>query len=309
MVIITHRKLFYGISLALIAASFALIGAFGLTPSIDFTGGSRLEVTYPNGRPAQGSIETVVAETVDGSSVVRQTGDAGVLITMPPIELATKEALLEALRGVENQEVVEQQFTTVGPTLGQELYTKSGVALLLVLITIVLYVAYVFRKVSKPVSSWRYGFVTIIALAHDVIITFGVFALLGAFLGTEIDTLFVTALLVILGYSVNDSIVVLDRVRENLAAQEEQDRGHQFAQTVGRSIRETLGRSFNTSFTTLISLAVLAIFGAEATRSFAIALLVGIGIGTYSSIFIAASLLVSFFEAQKKRPKPKQVDA
>jgi preprotein translocase subunit SecF len=175
----------------------------------------------------------------------------------------------------------------------------------MVLLVIVLYVAYVFRKVTKPVSSWKYGFATIIALAHDITVTLGVFALLGATMGTEIDTLFVTALLVILGYSVNDSIVVLDRVRENLAAQEEQERGHQFVATVGRSISETLGRSFNTSFTTLLALLALAVFGAEATRTFAIVLLVGIGFGTYSSICIASAILVSFFEAQKKQARAK----
>ncbi|MEY2640665.1 MAG: hypothetical protein RL150_58 [Candidatus Parcubacteria bacterium] len=306
MFAITYRKYLYAFSIALMVASVALLATVGLKPSIDFTGGSLLEVTYTTSRPEQAAIESAIRDAGITTAVVRQSGDASVLIKTAPITNETKEQVLGTLSAAAGQEVREDRFTTVGPTLGRELYVKSGVALLLVLIAIVLYVAYVFRKVSKPVSSWLYGHATIIALAHDIVVTLGVFSLLGLLIGTEIDTLFVTALLVVLGYSVNDSIVVLDRVRENLAQQEEQERGRQFAQTVGRSIKETLGRSFNTSFTTLLALLALAVFGADATRSFAIALLVGIGFGTYSSIAVASALLVSFFEGQKKRPHKKR---
>jgi len=299
MFAVTHRKIFYTFSAILIGASLALVFVFGLKPSIDFTGGSLLEVSYPTGRPNQSEIEAALAGFNLGNVVVRQTGDAGVLVKMPTIDSQTKDEVEMALSLDGQLEVFEERFNTVGPTLGKELVTKSAVALLMVILAIVLYVAYVFRHVTRPVSSWRYGFVAIIALAHDIVITLGTFALLGFLLGTEVDTLFVTALLVILGYSVNDSIVVLDRVRENLAQQPEKERGHQFEETVGRSVQETLGRSLNTALTTVLALVALVIFGGEATRDFAIALIVGIVAGTYSSICIASPLLVSFFEKQK----------
>lgn len=302
MFAVTHRKIWYTFSGILMATALVLVVAVGLRPSIDFTGGSLLEVSYPAGRPAQTDIEATLASFDLGNSSVRYTGENGVLIKMPTIEHEVKEEVLAQL-SVDGTAVLEERFTTVGPTLGHELVTKSGVALLLVILAIVFYVAYVFRHVSKPVSSWRYGFAAIVALAHDIVITLGVFALLGMVAGTEVDTLFVTALLVILGYSVNDSIVVLDRVRENLAQQPEQERGHQFAATVGRSVTETLGRSINTALTTVLALVALAVFGGDATREFAIALIVGIVAGTYSSIFIASPLLVTWFERQKQVAK------
>jgi preprotein translocase subunit SecF len=303
MFVVTYRKIFFGLSAFLVIVSLALLMIFNIQLSIDFTGGSVLEISYPQNRPAQAVVEQAVASTGVTSATIRQIGDQGFLIKTQSISNETKTSIIEALRSQTQDTLVEERFNTVGPTLGQKLMTQSIVAMLLVLIGITLYVSYAFRHVSKPVSSWKYGFVTIIALIHDIIITVGAFVILGQLYGTEVNTLFVTALLVILGYSVNDSIVVLDRVRENLAHQTEKDRVKDFDQTVGRSLKETIGRSLNTSFTTVLSLVALVMFGGEATRDFSLALIVGITVGTYSSIFLASPLLVSFFEHQKKQKK------
>ena len=166
-------------------------------------------------------------------------------------------------------------------------------SIVLVLLAIVLFIAFAFRKVSKPVSSWIYGLVTVLALLHDVIVPTGVFTLLGHFYGFEVDTLFVTALLVILGFSVHDTIVVFDRVRENLHKNENSGGKKDFETIVGDSISETFVRSINTSLTVLLAILVLYIFGPETIRNFTLVLLIGIFIGTYSSIFIGSTLLVT----------------
>jgi preprotein translocase SecF subunit len=224
-----------------------------------------------------------------------------------PLSEAIPEGFSRALLTFNGQhELVEERFNTVGPTLGQELATKAVVALILVVLAIILYVAYVFRQVSKPVSSWKYGLTAIVALVHDVVIALGTFALLGYMFGTEVDTLFVTALLVILGYSVNDSIVVLDRVRENLKDVNEKARKKEFDQIVGRSLKESLARSINTSITTLLALVALFIFGGDTTKDFALALIVGVVAGAYSSIFVAAPLLTTFLKIQKEKPEKKE---
>jgi preprotein translocase subunit SecF len=310
MFIVQHRKIFFAFSALIIGASFAFMVAFGLKPSIDFTGGSVLEVSYTENRPSQTEVSAILAPLGLGNVVVRHTGDQGVLIKMATIDNDTKEVIKTALSNNGTISLTEEKFNTVGPTLGKELLIKSVLAVVMILVAITLYLAYVFRHVSKPVSSWKYGFTTIIALAHDIVVMVGTFALLGFLVGTEVDTLFITAILVILGYSVNDSVVVLDRVRENLARLPEEEREEKFNETVGKSLTETMGRSINTSLTTLLGLVALAIFGADATRDFAIALIVGVIIGAYSSIFIGATLLVSFFEKQKRDAlkNPKSAD-
>jgi preprotein translocase subunit SecF len=285
--------------------SLGLLAMFGLRPSIDFTGGSLLEIQYPVEQPMQSDIEARLVGQGFQSASVRASGENGYFIKLPTIDNETKNDLETVLTFEETYPLEEVQFITVGPSLGQELATKSSIALLLVIIATVFYVAYVFRTVSRPVSSWKYGFVTIIALVHDVVITLGFFALLGQMRGTEVDALFVTALLVILGYSVNDSIVVLDRVRENLEKIPEKQRKQNFTEIVGRSLRESMARSINTSLTTLLALIALFIFGGQTTHDFSLALIVGVIAGAYSSIFIAAPLLVTFFE---KWPQKEKVD-
>lgn len=300
MFAINHKIKFLILSLVLTLIGLLATLIFGLKPGIDFTGGSVLEVSFPNEKPTQEQIENSIKELNLGSYIVREAGEKGYLIKMQTIDDSVKKNLENAISKDGQIQFVEEKFITVGPTLGEELTSKSLVAVGLVLLAIILYVAYVFRIVTKPVSSWKYGLVTIIALLHDVIITIGFFAILGKFFGVEIDTFFVIAILVVLGYSVNDSIVVLDRVREKLKETKEEQRSSNFKELVGKSLVETIARSLNTTITTLLALVALYFWGGEATKNFSLALIVGIAAGAYSSIFIAPQLLVVFFERGKK---------
>lgn len=300
MPIIKHRNIFLGISAVLAIASIVLIAVFGLKFGIDFTGGSMLEVTYADERPAQADIEDKLSQFDLGSVVVRASGEEGYFIKTRDIDNATKEAVKEALSFEGAHPVTEKQFNTIGPTLGNELKTKALVAILVLLVVIVVFIAFAFRRVSKPVSSWKYGFIAVISLVHDVLLTIGFFTLWGYIHGVEIDTLFVIAILVVLGYSINDTIIIMDRVRENLAHASDHDKEHKFEEIVGRSLKETMTRSINTTVTTLLALLALFFVGAEATRVFALALIVGVISGAYSSIFVAAPLLVTFKNLGKK---------
>lgn len=294
MHIVKYKNIFFTLSAILVIASVILIFVPGLKFGIDFTGGSILEINYINEKSSQVEIESQLSNFDIGSVVVRETGESGYLIKTKTIDNDLKEEIKLALTFDGVKSLTEERFNTVGPTLGNELKTKALVALVVLIIAIIFFIAFAFRQVSKPVSSWKYGFIAVIALAHDVLITTGFFVLMGMFYGLEVDTLFVTALLVILGYSINDTIIILDRVRENLSIAKESDRENKFEEIVDRSLSETMTRSVNTSFTTLLALLALFFIGAEATKAFSLALIVGIISGSYSSIFLAAPMLVAF---------------
>ncbi len=199
----------------------------------------------------------------------------------------------------ENFNIKEKRFDSIGPVIGNELKSTAVIAIIIALIAIVLYIGWAFRRVSRPVSSFKYGIIATITLFHDIIITLGVFAVLGHLYNVEVGIPFVAALLAILGYSVNDTIVVFDRTRENLIRSGADD----FEKVVNKSVNETLIRSLNTSFTTLLVLVTLYLFGGETIKYFIIALMVGITAGTYSSIFIASPLLVTWQKWSLKRQK------
>ena len=292
MYIITHRAIFYTISAILIAVSIAALAMWGLNLGIDFKGGALLEVNYADILPEKTDIEKILAP-VDAYASVRPAGETCYLIRLREITEDEHRALLTALSSGGAHAATEVRFDSIGPLLGKEAALKSLLAIALVIICIVLFITYAFRKVSEPVSSWKYGIITIVALLHDVFIPVGVFAYLGHFAGVEIDTLFVTALLVVLGFSVHDTIVVFDRVRENLRLNHTEHLQKPFEQVVGESISATLGRSINTSLTTVIALVVLYFIGPVSTQYFSLALIIGIIAGTYSSICIASPLLVT----------------
>lgn len=295
MFIVQHRKIWYTLSAIFLVASVGAVALWGLKFGIDFTGGSLMEVQYevlPTSDEMYGRLE---AAGIEGSSV-RQTGETGYLIRT---SFLTEEAYTEVREVLGGTEV---RYDSVGPTIGTELQTKAVYAIILVLLAITLFIAFAFRKVSKPVSSFKYGLVALLALAHDVIIPLGAFAVMGHFIGAEVDTLFVTALLVILGFSVHDTIVVFDRTRENLKKLKEDGDEEPFEETVGRSVTQTLARSINTSLTTVLALVALYIWGPETTKFFTLTLLIGIVAGTYSSIFIGSPLLVTLQKMQKEKP-------
>lgn len=302
MWIVKNRKIFYGISITVSVLSIVALLVWGLKFGIDFKGGSLLEVAYTEGAPSTTDI-TSTLETVgiEGSSV-RSTEGNGFLIRTPFLDSAGYDSAKRGLATLGTFE--EKRFDSVGPVIGEELQTKSLWAIIGVLVAIALFVMFAFRHVSKPVASWKYGVVTLLALAHDVIVPLGAFALMGHFFGAEVDTLFVTAILVILGFSVHDSIVVFDRVRENLKKNQEKNLREPFDEVVGRSVNQTLSRSINTSLTTVLALVALYFFGPEISHNFVLALIIGIVTGTYSSIFFGSPMLVSL----EKMQKPEVVD-
>lgn len=303
MWIIKHRKIFYTISLILIAISVFSFAKFGLNYGIDFTGGTMIKISYNGERPLQADVLKSVS-VIDDKASVRPIGEAGFIIRMKPVDQVEKANLMEVLSlndqassTIAGQAVLEN-FDSIGPILGAEALRKALVSIILVIVGIVLFITLVFRKVSEPVSSWKYGMVAIVALVHDVIIPTGVFSILGHYAGYEIDTLFVTAILVILGFSVHDTIVVFDRVRENLRLASSKK---PFIEVVGESINQTIVRSINTSLTTLISLLILYFYGGSSTEHFALVLIIGIAAGTYSSIFVGSALLVTIEKWGKKK--------
>lgn len=314
MWIIKHRVIFYTISAVLVIASLAALAIWGVKPGIDFTGGTLIEIAYPAspadasasttlsyGRPDQSSVAAALA-AFDPTASVRPGKSADGLdeyiVRMRAISQEEKSAVISALTQNGSVVAIEKAFDSIGPVLGDEAAKSAIVSIILVILGIVLYITFAFRKVSEPVASWKYGLVAIAALIHDVIIPTGVFAVLGYYLGYEVDTLFVTALLVILGFSVHDTIVVFDRVRENLR---HSNSYKNFSEIVGRSVSQTFIRSINTSLTTLIALVVLYVLGGSATEHFTLALIIGIAAGTYSSIFIGSPLLVTIEKWGKKK--------
>lgn len=301
MFIVTHRKIFYTFSALLVVLSLAALFVWGLRPGIDFTGGSLLEVTYASTSPATADIASAMTTVGMTDISVRPSGANDFIIRSSQISDAQETLAIAGLSFTGKYQVSEKEFDSVGPTLGAEALQKSWISIVLVLLAIILFISFAFRKVSKPVSSWKYGIIAIISLVHNIIIPIGLFAALGHFTGVEVDTLFITALLVIIGFSVHDNIVVFDRVRENLRRNDEFKERKDFEMIVGESVNQTFVRSINTSLTMLLAILILYIIGPQSTQLFALALLVGITAGTYSSIFIGSPLLVTVYKRKLKK--------
>jgi len=292
--IIQKKNIWLAISGVLFVIFLAAMLAWGLKLGIDFTGGSLLEVSFKGSRPTVARVEAGLAELKLSSLIVQPAGEQDLQLKFQETSEEVHQSVLAKLNRLAPAE--ELRFESVGPSIGQELKTKSLYAIFFVLVAVLIYISYVFRKVSKPVASWKYGLSAIIAMFHDAVITVGVFAVLGHVYGTEINTAFVAAVLTVLGYSVHDSIVVFDRIRENLPKSD-----LDFPGTVNMSLNQTLGRSINTSLTTLLVLTSIVLFGGATIRPFALALAIGIFIGTYSSIFFASPLLVVWEKLGKSR--------
>ena len=293
-----NRKIFYAISGIFIAISVIALALWGLQLGIDFRGGSILEINYsvlPDLNLVSDSLKPLKLNDLKISPL----GSNGAVLRFRETDETTHQNIVKILTAEAEKNKIqfeERRFSSIGPTIGAELKQKSIKAIIIVLLGISLYIAWAFRKVSQPISSWRYGVVTLIALFHDLIIPIGLFAYLGRFYGVEVGANFIVALLVILGFSVHDTIVVFDRIRENLKRYSQLS----FMPLVNQSIRETFIRSLSTSFTVLLTLVALYVFGGESLKYFVLALMVGIFSGTYSSIFIAAPLLVTWFNVLKK---------
>ena len=289
--IIQKKNIPFTISAILFTVSVILLVVVGIKPGIDFTGGTLIQLRFEGERPERAALQTVVEGLELGNVLIQPADSDSHIVKMAYLEEEDHQRLLSSVRTAyesEEYKVVEESVETIGPSISSDLRSRSIKAGLGVVIAIILFIAYSFRKVSKPVSSWKFGITAIIALLHDVIITMGVFVLLGHFLGVEVGIPFVVAMLTILGYSVNDTIVVFDRIREKLMRKEYKN----FAETVNVGVNETIPRSINTSVTTLLVLLGLCVFGGESVRFFSLSLVIGIILGTYSSLFLASPLLV-----------------
>ena len=295
--IIPNKKIFLSASVTLVVLSVAAIMVLGLNFGIDFTGGSLWEVEFKNNRPSSQEIIAALSFHKMEDAVFQPVGARGLILKFRPINENTHESIKRDLNDFSPLE--ELRFESIGPTIGRELQKKSLKAVVYVLALIILYIAWAFRKVSKPVSSWKYGLVAIVALMHDVIIPTGIFAVLGRFYGVEIDAYFVTAILTILGFSVHDTIVVFDRIRENL----KRHPGDDFSVIVNNSVNQTLARSINTSLTVFLVLLATYFLGGASTKNMALALLLGVFFGTYSSIFVASPLL-DIWSRFRRKPRP-----
>lgn len=293
--ILTYRKYAYIFSGILVAVGVFALVRFGLTPGIDFTGGTLMEVgceveecTAPTAPEAR----AVLAEIDMSTATVQATDTGSLIIRYSESDEAQNEKVLTELRALA-PELEQLRVDFIGASVSQQLTQNAIDAIIIAIVVITVYIAWAFRKVSFFVSSWAYGVSAIIALVHDIVIVIGVFALLGHFMGVEVGISFVAALLTVLGYSVNDTIVVYDRIRENLLRH---GKKKTFEALANQSVRETIARSFNTSMTVVVVLVAVLLFGGATLFHFALALLIGVLVGTYSSIFIASALLVTWYQ-------------
>ncbi len=312
MFIIKNRKIFYFFSAILIVISILSFIFWKLEVGIDFKGGSVIEISYVETKPASDLIEKNISNLAKdislGSYVLQSLGENDYTIKSRLVTDKERQMIENSFTNNGTYKIDVKKVNSIGPLIGKEAARKAIWSIILVIVCIVLFITFAFRKVSKPVSSWKYGLMAIVALAHDVIIPTGAFSVLGHYFGFEVDTLFVTALLVILGFSIHDTIVVFDRIRENLRdahrdhilSETSKEGKKTFEKIVGESVSQTFVRSINTSMTTILALVVLYFLGPVATEHFALALIIGVAVGTYSSIFIASALLVTIEKWQRK---------
>ena len=284
--IVGKRYLFFLISaIIIIPGLISLVVPPGLQLGVDFTGGTLWEIKFDQPTSTQ-AITDVLAAHGFGDSQIQASAGNDFLIRAKEIrpDLPVKSEILADLKAKIGP-LTEQSFQSVGPTVGTEVWQRSIEAIGLVAVGILFYLWWAFRRVPRP---YAYGICAILALLHDAFVVLGVFSIIGRIIHIEIDSLFVTALLTVIGFSVHDTIVVFDRVRENSI----RHRGEPFASIMNHSLLQTMGRSLSTSLTVIFTLSAMALFGGASTRLFAVALLVGIVSGTYSSIFNASMLLV-----------------
>lgn len=282
-------KIMFFVSTTLTLVAIIVTAVFGLRFGVDFKGGALMEIVFKKNRPSTAELVSAIGAISGAKDInISPVGNPGVLVRLNSIDEQTHQNILNVI-SEKFGEITESRFDSIGPTIGKELRSKSITAIIILLVAITVYIAFVFRKMSRVLSPWTMGLAAIIALIHDVVVPIGVFALLGHYFGIEITAVFVAAALTILGYSLSDSVVVFDRVRENvLRLGASQD----FGGLVHKSIMQTLVRSLNTTFTTLLVLIAIFFFGGESIKYFALALIIGIFSGAYSSIFVASPILV-----------------
>jgi preprotein translocase subunit SecF len=290
-----YSKFYLFFTVIILILSVAVIGIFGLKAGIEFTGGSILEVKYLSDTPSEDLIRKNVSELNLGEFSIQHGENNSIIIRMVSLDEKQHQSVIEKLKELGNLE--ELRFDSIGPVIGKELREKVILMIFLSLLAIVIYISLAFRRVSFPIKSWQYSLVSLFILFHDIIVTLGIFALLGKFYAVQITIPVVIALLTVLGYSINNTVIVFDRIRENLIKRV----GVDYVDSVNISINQTLSRSLNTSLTTLLVLFALYFFGGDTLKYFTLALILGIILGTYSSILVAGSILVFWY---RRRFKP-----
>lgn len=291
--VLKYYKVWFVISGLILAFGIFSLASFGLRLGIDFTGGSLTEIKF-NSQYDLDKVENALKEKNIEGAQLQATENYGLLIKTKPLEKAQHDEMMAAIKDKAG-DFQQERFESIGPIIGAELKQKAFYQLLFVSLGILIYIGYAFRKVAKPVTSWKFGVAAVIALFHDLLFVLGVFSILGKYKGIEVDSMFVTAVLTVLGFSVHDTIVVFDRIRENLKIYA--GRGVEYV--VNHSIAQTLVRSLNTSLTVLFVLLALLLFGGDTIRYFVLALFIGIIVGTYSSIFVASPMLMLMQRAKK----------
>jgi len=289
-------KYAYIFSGTLVVASLVLLFTLGLKTGIDFTGGTLMEIGFNESLPSNRDLQKTLESLNLKSLTLQASENKSVLIRYAAEDDELNQQVMEMINK-DYPETIQLRADFINSTVSKELKRKSIQAIIWAIFGILSYIAWAFRKVSRPVESWKYGLGAIFALVHDIAITVGIFTILGHYWGLEVGIPFVAALLTILGYSVNDTIVVYDRTRENIIRSSQKEK---FPEIVNRSLNETLGRSINTSLTVIITLLAIYFFGGESIKDFSLALIIGIVFGTYSSIFVATALLVTSYKLQLK---------
>jgi len=292
---IKYKNIFLVLTLIVAIGCVAAIGYFGFNPGIEFTGGSVLEIEYKDARPANSVITEKIADLKLKDVSIYAAGDKGVTIRTENLSEEIHAKLLNNLASTGSFE--EKSFEAIGPVVGKELTSKMTVLVLISLVAMLIYIAVAFKNVPGPVSSWQYGVASFLILIHDVLVPLGIFALLGALYGVQITIPIITALLTVVGYAINNVIVVYDRIRENLL----RDRKSNFAEISDRAINQTLSRQINTSIATLLPVFAIYFWGGASLKYFALALILGIVTGTYSSVFLASQILVVWMNRKQSK--------
>ncbi len=292
---VKYKNIFFGFTLMAILASVAAIAVWGLKPGVEFTGGSVLEIEWRQDRPDNALIREKIDALEIGGASLYAVGDNGVIIRAESISPEKHAALLNSLGEI--GEFEEKSFEGIGPVVGKELADKMATLVFVSLAAMLLYIAVAFRNIPGRIKSWQYGVASFLILCHDIIVPLGVFALLGARYGAQITIPVITALLIVVGYAINNVIVVYDRVRENLSRDHRAD----FGENANRAVNQTLSRQINTSLLTLLPVFAIYFWGGASLNHFALALILGIAVGTYSSVFLAAQSLVFWRDLRDRK--------
>jgi preprotein translocase subunit SecF len=288
-----YRKIYFIFSGILLIFLLICLVVFGLKMGIDFTGGSILEVEFEDQRPQNQEIKEKLTPFNLGEIVLQPTGEKGIIIRTKEISEDLHQEILKKLG--ETYKFKEQRFESIGPIIGRELKEKTKLVIIFSLLAILFYIALAFRKISRPFFPWQWGMVSTLALLHDVLVPLGVISILGKFYNVQFTIPTTVALLTIIGYSINNTVVVFDRMRENFFKY-----GKNFEELINRSLNETLSRQINTSFTTLLPLIFIFFFGGETLKYFSLVLVLGILAGTYSSLFLVSPILFEWISHKKK---------